>query len=140
MDSSLLYVSRQSPALSPTSRAIAAMVAAASDYNERAGITGALVCTHAHFAQLLEGSNEALDDLMHRIERDQRHSDVTILRAEVIARRRLPTWSMAYAGSSTYVARQIVPSIGEMIEANPARIERLIGLLVGLGNPASDPW
>ncbi|WP_161978315.1 BLUF domain-containing protein [Sphingomonas oligophenolica] len=139
MDRSLLYVSRQSSHLPDGGRAIAAMVAAAGVHNERTGITGALVCTHAHFAQFLEGSNPALDDLMHRIERDHRHTDVTILRVEAITRRRLPTWSMAYSGSSTYVARQMVPLIGEMSEANPARIERLMGLLVGLASPASDP-
>lgn len=139
MERSLLYVSRPSPFMLDRERTVAEIIAKARVHNEGAGITGALAYTQDHFAQLLEGPKEALDDLMVRIEDDRRHTDVTVLRVEAIARRRLPAWSMAYDGASNYVARQIAPLIGAGIEDNPARIERLLSLLVGLAGPDPMP-
>lgn len=135
MERSILYVSRPSPFMADRERTVGEIIATARLHNDRVGITGALAYTQHHFAQLLEGPAAALDDLMNRIELDRRHADVTILRVESIARRRLPAWSMAYNGTSTYVARQIAPLIGDGIEANPGRIERLLSLLVGLAGP-----
>ncbi len=135
MDRSLLYVSRLSSLVTEPEQVLARIVIDARLCNEAVGITGALAFAHGHFAQLLEGSSVALDDLMHRIDRDERHTDVTILRVEAISRRKLPEWSMAYSGTSSYVARQMVPLIGEMMEGSPARVDRLISLLVGLASP-----
>lgn len=135
MERSLLYVSRPSPFMRERERTLDDIVATARLHNKRVGITGALAHTQDHFAQLLEGPTAALDDLMNRIELDRRHTDVTILRVESIVRRRLPAWSMAYAGTSVYVTRQIAPLIGDGIGANQGRIERLLSLLVGLAGP-----
>jgi len=118
-------------------QAIEEIVAEARSHNALRGITGALACTQDHFAQLLEGATEELDDLMDRIERDHRHVDVTIIQVTPILCRRLPGWSMAYSGPSTYVARQIVPLIGGTTRMNSMRIERLVSLLVGLASPVS---
>lgn len=139
MERSLLYVSRPSPFITDREQTIGEIVATARARNKGLGITGALASTPDYFAQLLEGPGTSLDDLVDRIESDRRHSDFTILRMEVISRRRLPAWSMAYCGTSSYVTRQIAPLIGEGIEGNPARIERLVSLLVGLANSVSVP-
>jgi hypothetical protein len=136
MERSILYVSRPClPPANPT-QGIEAIVAGARVHNALVGITGALVCTRGHFAQLVEGTNEALEDLMHRIECDHRHTDVTILRVEVIARRRLPEWTLAYSGASTYIDAQIAPLVGTEATMNAVRVERLMSLVVGL---ASEP-
>ncbi|MDB5695353.1 MAG: hypothetical protein JWN21_896 [Sphingomonas bacterium] len=135
MDRSLLYVSRQSPFTVDPERTIEEIVAAARLFNASMGITGALVSTQAHFAQLLEGPIAVVDSLMERIECDNRHTDVTVLHIEAVARRRLTNWSMAYSGNSGYVARQIEPLIGETVGVNSIRVQRLISLLVGLAGP-----
>lgn len=134
MERALLYVSRRSIATIDPNNALAEILEQARGRNFAKGITGALICTQVYFAQLLEGPGVLLDELMHRIELDHRHSDVTILRVNAIARRELPSWSMAYSGPSSYVARQIEPLIGETTGANPARTDRLLGLLVGLAS------
>ena len=69
---------------------------------------------------------------MQRIEQDDRHTDITVLRVSAITRRQLPDWSMAYSGPSSYVARQIEPLIGDLGDANRVRVDRLLSLLVGL--------
>jgi hypothetical protein len=113
---------------------VGAIVQHARERNSAAGITGALAATRQHFAQLLEGEGAHLDELMHRIERDRRHVDVTVLRVDAISRRRLPDWSMAYSGPSGYVSRQIEPLIGERLEGSAIGTERLLNLLVGLAS------
>ena len=137
MERSLLYVSRHALSKTEAEGTVAGIVLAARLHNERAGITGAIACTHDHFAQIIEGSSAALDELMNRIDCDQRHTNVTVLRVEAISRRRLPDWSMAYSGRSHYVERQIAPLIGSTMKTDAVRIERLITLLVGLANHAS---
>ncbi|MEG3178675.1 BLUF domain-containing protein [Sphingomonas sp. RB3P16] len=137
MERSLLYVSRHALSMMDWEATVTEIVSAAVIENESVGISGSLVCTHDHFAQLLEGPGVALDELMNRIERDQRHTDITVLRVEAISRRRLPHWSLAYSGPSLYVERQIAPLIASTMETNAVRIERLITLLVGLSSHVS---
>lgn len=132
MHRSLIYVSRQAFAPSAPEQVIDDIVTKARTFNAANGITGALACTREHFAQLLEGPGLVLEQLMHRIEQDPRHTDVTTLRVSDIALHRLPDWSMAYSGPSSYVARQIEPLIGRSSDATPGRVDRLISLLVGL--------
>ena len=135
MERSILYVSRRSLFSSDPEQEIEEIVALSRERNAEQGITGAMACTQDHFAQLLEGPNDRVDDLMHRIDQDPRHFEVTILRVEPITRRRLPGWSMAYSGQSNYVTRQIVPLFGDNTQVNTVRTERLITLLVGLATP-----
>lgn len=136
MKRSLLYVSRPSMFLVHPEREVAEIVAAAQIKNRTLGITGAIAYTPDYFAQLLEGPVASVEYLMDQIERDQRHIDVTILRTQTILNRRFPGWSMAYAGASSYLTRQVAPLIGQTMDANPAQIERLTSLLVGLAKPS----
>ena len=138
MERSILYVSRPAPFMIDVEDAVGAILQHARERNAAAGVTGALAATPRYFAQLLEGAGAHLDELMHRIEQDRRHVDVTILRVDAITRRRLPDWSMAYAGPSAYVSRQIEPLVGERLEANAIGTDRLFNLLVGLASPKPD--
>lgn len=137
MDRSILYVSRQTLVSLDPEKAVFDIVTTARRRNAEAGITGAMAYTNGYFAQVIEGTGVALDELMHRIESDDRHSEVTVLRCDAITRRLLPHWSMAYAGRSTYIARQISPLIGDVANASSGRIDRLLNLLVGLASTES---
>lgn len=95
-------------------------------------MTGALVSTAAHFAQILEGQAAAIEELMDSIHRDVRHDQVTVLRVASITQRRFPDWSMAYSGHSTYLARHISPLVSADIAKDDVRIDRLIGFMAGL--------
>jgi hypothetical protein len=59
------------------------------------GVTGALICMDGLFAQVLEGREEAVNQLMVAILRDSRHAEVRIVRVSEIADRRFANWSMA---------------------------------------------
>lgn len=64
-------------------------------YNQKRDITGALLYRNGFFLQILEGNNEAVDDLVSRIRKDVRHTAFTVLYSGEASRRVFPNWSMA---------------------------------------------
>lgn len=107
--SSLLYVSEATPALGEDG--VNAIVEVALARNADLGVTGSLVFTGPHFAQVLEGRKESVDELMVGIERDERHRNMLVLEAADIPARRFPNWSLAYAGPSLFVDRHLRPLV-----------------------------
>jgi len=78
--------------------ALAALLAVSRRNNARVGVTGAMLFSERCFAQVLEGPLPAVAEVFERIQRDERHNDVTILLSEESAERRFADWAMAYAG------------------------------------------
>lgn len=70
----LLYVSTAVPNLSEDD--IAEIVATANKHNAEFDITGALAYNGVNFAQVLEGAEHHLNQLMDNISKDHRHSGV----------------------------------------------------------------
>jgi CheY-like chemotaxis protein len=103
----LLYVSRSRLGPDESQSEVQRIVATARERNEPVGITGALVFTHTHFAQFLEGPEAAIDELMERLREDPRHQDVRIVHTPSFSRRLFSDWSMAYGGSSVYVSQLV---------------------------------
>ncbi|MGR9107500.1 MAG: adenylate/guanylate cyclase domain-containing protein [Gammaproteobacteria bacterium] len=63
--------------------------------NLQAGITGILFSAHEFFVQILEGGEDAVDEVLTRIRNDSRHRDLVILKAEhEVAARLFAKWSM----------------------------------------------
>jgi hypothetical protein len=73
---------------------LAGILSAARRNNPRLGITGALVCRHDLYLQLIEGPGEAIDALYARIEADDRHFYVRLLLSEAMGERLFPNWAM----------------------------------------------
>lgn len=126
MDVSLLYFSRSNLRLPDEAGAVDAIVATSVSRNRELDVTGALVFTEKHFAQYLEGPAEGVQALMDSIRRDPRHEDVRIIFDKPLHARRFPTWAMAYAGPSTFVAGHVL-TLGEA--GSPKAAERLISLM-----------
>jgi len=64
--------------------------------NRRHDITGLLVASQSHFAQVLEGNNQNMSALMDLIQKDSHHLAIKVLVDRPIARRLFGRWSMAY--------------------------------------------
>ncbi|WP_311276037.1 BLUF domain-containing protein [Methylobacterium sp. WCS2018Hpa-22] len=94
----MLYVSRRRA----TDADIVNIVDAARARNARLQVTGALIATDARFAQILEGSQAAIDELMDSIRRDRRHEHVDVVQDRQTAKREFSIWSMAYSGRSVF--------------------------------------
>ncbi len=73
---------------------LAGILVRARHNNRRDDITGALVCRHDLYLQLIEGPAAAIDALYARITVDDRHSDVRLLLTDTVGERMFPQWSM----------------------------------------------
>ena len=68
--------------------------------NQRVGVTGALMFNAGCFAQVLEGSRSAIEDVFERIQQDERHGDVSLLAFDPSPARVFDNWSMGFVGAS----------------------------------------
>lgn len=104
---SLLYVSKSTLDEGAANAAVRAIVEKAALHNAPQGISGALLFTGTHFAQVLEGDGDKVSRLMVKIEYDTSHRDVYVVDRSELKFRRFSDWGMAYMGPSRFVARHI---------------------------------
>ena len=64
--------------------------------NEMSGITGCLVYTGIHFAQIVEGGSAAIGRLLIKLQVDSRHRNMKIISDAYQSERVFLKWSMAY--------------------------------------------
>lgn len=76
--------------------ALLELLQVARDNNARLGLTGMLLYAEGSFFQVLEGPAEVVDTLYTKIERDQRHQQVTLIIREPIPRRYFDAWTMGF--------------------------------------------
>lgn len=62
--------------------------------NKKKDITGILLYAKACFFQVIEGPDDAVDELFEKIQKDERHVAVTKVIEEQITERRFADWSM----------------------------------------------
>lgn len=89
---SLLYVSKVNIELN--AERLAELERRAATFNAEQGVTGLLVFNGANFVQLIEGDAPAINRVMERIERDDMHSNIHILRNSPMRERECPEWGM----------------------------------------------
>ena len=73
---------------------LAGILVQARRNNRRDAITGALLCRHDLYLQLIEGDASAIDALYVRITADDRHCDVRLLLTGTVDDRLFPEWEM----------------------------------------------
>ena len=66
----------------------------ARQFNALDGITGVLIFNGTHFLQVIEGDEQAIDDLVERLRRDTRHSGFEIRDERMVEQSSFPEWSM----------------------------------------------
>lgn len=108
---SLLYVSRSTIDSARAKTVVTNIVETARRVNPKMEITGALLFTEAHFAQILEGPTGAVDTLMKSIAADTRHREILIVDRLPVQSRSFDQWSMAYFGRVRFVERHITDLI-----------------------------
>lgn len=90
----IAYVSRQTHIL--TDQDIKLLLEKCRANNENNKITGMLIYFDGTFIQFLEGSDEIIDSLFLKIEKDIRHTEVVLLLEGFSEKREFGQWSMAY--------------------------------------------
>lgn len=114
-----------------------ALLQRARQLNERRGVTGVLLFTGGHFAQLLEGPAAALAETMAAIRRDRRHEAIHELLGEPIAQRRCGDWSMAFV--STPGADDLIQHLLTGPLMGPERAQRLLQLMLDAASATPAP-
>ncbi len=98
----LSYVSKAQ--VGDDEEALRDIVAVAESRNIGADVTGALYFDGALFFQVLEGPEEAVQNVFDSIRRDPRHRDVKLLKVEDLQRRRFAGWRMKYTPAASLPA------------------------------------
>lgn len=106
-DYRLVYYSENRVPSSQLSAEIETILAASRRNNVLVGITGALMFSGGHFAQVLEGSQAAIESTFERIQQDRRHGNVNLLEFSSAPTRGFQNWSMAFIGSSDDVTAEV---------------------------------
>lgn len=83
------------------------VVVASRIKNAALGLSGALLFTGTHFAQILEGPKASIDALMQTLQDDDRHENIAVIERSAINTRRFADWQMAYFGPSQFVSRHV---------------------------------
>lgn len=98
----LVYASKNLLRMSDAeaSSAVAQILATSQRNNAEVGVTGALMFNGGAFAQVLEGPRQGVERTFERIQRDQRHGDVTVLECGPTEARGFANWSMAFVGQA----------------------------------------
>lgn len=122
MIESILYISTSKLDPTTVNDVLEALIADAAIRNKRRGLSGAMMFTGRHFVQVIEGAPEMIETLLQSLRADPRHTDIVIVERGPIPERRFPEWSMAYAGQSQFIGRQVKrvlnnPSPGELNRA-----------------------
>lgn len=109
--------------------------------NPAKGLTGALVMYDEWFAQVLEGKEENVRELLAVIDADARHSAVKVFEEDTSAKRTFGKWAMALVGEHNeadvpLVARKDRLDTGaqwETTDAQEALVDKLRNLTRGYG-------
>ena len=108
----------------------------ARDHNALDGVTGLLVFNGTHFLQIIEGSEQAIEDLVERLRKDQRHTGFEIRDRRKVEARSFPDWSMemvrvraSYFEARDTIADRIPEAVPEVIKARLFRMTELISTI-----------
>ncbi|MEJ5226273.1 MAG: BLUF domain-containing protein, partial [Anaerolineales bacterium] len=102
----LIYSSAASHPLSEEELAKLLIISRAN--NAARGITGMLLHAEGSFFQVLEGESAAVDALFERISRDARHTNLTVIIREPIARRAFGEWTMGFLDVKSEELREMM--------------------------------
>lgn len=103
----LIYVSKSRIEAAGSDSAIAQLVREARSRNASLAVSGALLFTGTHFAQILEGPASSIALITSALKEDDRHADMFIAAHYPISARIFSDWQIAYAGPSQFVAQHI---------------------------------
>lgn len=95
------------------------------------GVTGLLVCHDDRFIQVLEGSQGAVEDIMGRIMRDDRHRDVAIVFEGHVDQRSFGEWSMAFAEDGSPEANRLIDRLEQEVSQSNSAVLALVAGWVG---------
>lgn len=112
--------------------ALLTLAVEAARLNALDGINGILFYDDGHFAQIFEGVDEGVNDLLSRISRDARHNDLKVIFEETIDTPIFYTWDMRLCRDqqeisslaiSRLTGKSLPPHVADFIDNFGTRME-----------------
>ncbi len=97
--------------------------------NPREAITGALICRHDLYLQLLEGPQAAVEARYSRIVRDDRHLEVVKRVSRPVSERLFPNWAMRDDPARSWMWSAAEIKHGALDRAAPAEFSAIFNRL-----------
>jgi len=110
---SLVYVSSATGDFSGDD--LTALLKQSREKNARLNITGMLLYKDGNFIQVLEGPDDAVEQLYQTIHADDRHIGVIRMLARKIEQRQFPDWTMGFQDLNHPAVRQL-PGYSEFLD------------------------
>ena len=108
----------------------------AREQNALDGITGLLVFNGTHFLQIIEGAEDAIEDLVERLRKDPRHNGFEIRDRRQVDARSFPGWSMelvrvnaSYFEAPDKITDRLPDTVHVAIQARLLRMTELISTI-----------
>ena len=108
----------------------------AREQNALDGITGLLVFNGTHFLQIIEGAEDAIEDLVERLRKDPRHNGFEIRDRRQVDARSFPDWSMelvrvnaGYFAARDTITDRLPDTVPVAIQARLLRMTELISTI-----------
>jgi hypothetical protein len=136
---SLLYASKSIIPPGEAEAEVDALVTVSRARNLGLGVTGCLIFGGDRFAQVLEGDELAVADLMHSILRDARHTEIVVLERGPVNERRFLGWALGYAGPSLFIQRAIRRPVTEAQRGSARGISDLLGIMAAFRSEQTKP-
>ena len=130
----LTYASTSMMPRDQSGKMLAELVRSSTERNQRFRITGTLIYTGFHFAQMIEGREIRVSQLMANIERDNRHRGCVVIDRGPIKKRLNSDWLLRYDGVSTYIEDIIVDVISDHADKRQRSVARLKQLFLELAS------
>ena len=108
-------------------RAVADIAGKSRSTNRRLDITGLLVFDGMNFCQQLEGGAQELAELMAHIQKDPRHTQVTVVHQGPLDKRRFWNFSLGYTSAEDIEALERL----RQLQGQPA-VDAFVALISGL--------
>jgi hypothetical protein len=105
--------------------------------NAALGLTGFLICTRTWYAQILEGEEASIDELMAKIEKDPRHFNLNILSRETCSEQVFPQWGLGWQHQN--IANRIVFLEHQLVQDHAPRLGQALQVLKVAQGLALDP-
>lgn len=115
----LIYTSRP---FGYDSAMLGGILVAARRNNRRDGLTGALICRHDIYLQLLEGPAALVTAAFARIIGDDRHLDVSEINSTDVDERLFPQWDMLDDPARSWLWSAADVAAGAVAAASPATV------------------
>ena len=96
-------------------------------FNERLEVTGLLMVGGNCFAQILEGSRSAVEEVFEKVLSDTRHESIVVLTREALQERIFGDWSMAFVADRSGLLDRFVSfcSLEDGVEAGNGMVTPL---------------